>query len=39
MVGGDLVGRQVAVIVIDRHLLCVLMIENLGGFGLKKKIF
>jgi hypothetical protein len=39
MVGGDLLGRQMAVIVIYGHILSVFVIKNLRGFGLQKKIF
>ena len=39
MVTGYLAGRQVTVIVIDRHLLCVFVIEIPGGFGLQQEIF
>jgi hypothetical protein len=39
MVGGDLVGREMAVIVIYWHILGVFVVKSLRGFGLQKKIF
>ncbi len=39
MVGGDFIRRQVTVIVVDGHFLCVLVVKNSSGFGLQEKIF
>ncbi len=35
MVGGDKIGRQVTVIVVNGHSLCVLVVKNPGCFGLQ----
>ena len=39
VIGGDNFGGQVAMIVINGHLLSVLVVKNPGGFGLQEKIF